>query len=97
MALNDPTPETPLTRADVRASITPNVTIENPDTRRKWQNILNTVLFVMAAISLFFTIFPEALFGSDIPIRAVLFVNTVVTMGAAYYGLTVTKPNIPKF
>ena len=76
---------------------TPNVKIENPDTRRKWQDALNGILFAMAAISLFFTIFPEAMFGSDIPTRAVLFVNTLVTLGAAYYGLTVTKPNIPKF
>ena len=78
-------------------STTPNVTIENPATRRKWQNFLNTALFIMAAVSLFFTIFPEALFGSDIPVRAVLFVNTAVTFGAAFYGITVSRPNIPKF
>ena len=78
-------------------SATPNVKIANPDTRRKWQDALNAILFLMALVSLFFTIFPEALFGSDIPVRAVLFVNTAVTFGAAFYGITVSRPNIPKF
>ena len=78
-------------------SETPNVVVEDPETRRKWNAVLNTALFVLAVASLFFAIFPEAALGSDIPSRVMLFLNTVITAGAAYYGLTVTRPNIPKF
>jgi hypothetical protein len=97
MTINDPTPESPLTRSDVKASITPNKVIENPDTRRHWQDALNAVLLVAAVASLFFATFPEVAMGTDYPNRIILFVNTAVLLVASVYGFTVTRPNIPKF
>lgn len=77
-------------------NITPNVKIENPDTRRTLQSWLGGVSLGVAVIALFFVFFPEASFGSDIPDRAVQFVNSLILLISGYYGLTVTRPNIPK-
>lgn len=97
MTINDPTPETPLTRGDVKASLTPNVVVSNPNARRHWQDILNLVLLIAGLAALLFAIFPELTFGTTIPDRAILFVNAAVSLIAAAYGQTVTRPNIPKF
>lgn len=78
-------------------STTPNVVIEDPAKRRKYQAVLNTLLVLVAIASLFFGVFPEAALGSDLPTRIALFVNSAVTMVAAYYGITVTRPNTPRF
>ena len=78
-------------------STVPNVVIENPAKRRKYQAALNTLLLLVAVISLFFAVFPEAAFGTDLPARITLFLNSAVTLVAAFYGITVTRPNTPKF
>lgn len=82
---------------DQTSHYTPNVGIEDPDARRKWQGALNVVLLIVALASLFFATFPEVAAGSDIPGRAVLFLNSAVTLVASVYGFTVTRPNIPKY
>ena len=78
-------------------STVPNVVIEDPSKRRKYQAALNTLLLLVAVGSLFFGVFPEAAFGTDIPTRIALFLNSAVTLVAAFYGITVTRPNTPKF
>ncbi|AXQ52890.1 hypothetical protein SEA_NEFERTHENA_26 [Microbacterium phage Neferthena] len=85
------------TRANLKATATPNVGIPDPDTRRTLQNWLGYVSLGVAIVAMFFTFFPEVAFGSDIPDRAVQFVNSLVLLISGTYGLTVTRPNIPKF
>jgi hypothetical protein len=75
--------------------ITPNLKIENPNTRSTIQAWLGYVSLGVAVVALFFVFFPEAAFGSSIPDRAIQFVNSLVLMISGYYGLSVTRPNIP--
>jgi hypothetical protein len=98
MTFNDPTPETPLSRSDVKASVVPNKVIANPDTRRHWQDAINGALLLIAAWTAFFMFFPEVDLGpNDIEGRIADFVTLIITLGASTYGFTVTRPNIPKF
>ena len=78
-------------------SETPNVVIEDPAKRRKLTSILGGVSLGVAVVALFFTFFPEAAFGSDVPDRAVQFVNSLVLLISGWYGLAVTRPNTPKY
>lgn len=89
MSINDPVvPGDP--------HFTPNVSIENPDTRRKLTTALSYTSLITAAAALFFMFFPEVMFGSDIPTRAIGFVNALVSMLTGAFSLTVLRPNIPK-
>ena len=74
-----------------------NVGIENPDTRRRLTTWFSIILLIATAVQLFFGFFPEAALGTDYPARIVNFVTALVTLVTGYYGLTVVKPNIPKF
>ena len=75
---------------------TPNVSIENPDTRRKLTTALGYTSLITAAVALFFMFFPEVMFGSDIPTRVIGFMNALVSMLTGAFSLTVLRPNIPK-
>lgn len=74
---------------------TPNVAIENPRTRKTVQSWLSGISLAVAVIALFFVFFPEAAFGSTIPDRAIQLVNSIILLVSGYYGLAVTRPNIP--
>lgn len=76
--------------------ITPNVVIRNPDTRRKAGVTLYIVALIAGLAGLFFAFFPEAAFGTDIPTRAVAFVNAAVSLLAGGFGLIVSTPNVPR-
>jgi len=73
---------------------TPNVVITDPDTRRRVGNVLYVVLVVAAAASLFFAVFPE-LEGLYFD-RVLFFVNSLVMLIGASFGIFVTRPNVPK-
>ena len=75
---------------------TPNVRIENPDVRRSLSKTLFFVTILSGIAALFFQFFPEAAFGTDIPTRAISFVNAVVSLVSGAFGLSVLVPNIPK-
>ena len=75
---------------------TPNVRIEDPDTRRSLSKTLFFVTILTGIAALFFQFFPEAAFGTDIPTRAISFVNAVVSLVSGAFGLSVLVPNIPK-
>ena len=75
---------------------TPNVRIEDPDTRRSLAKTLFFITILTGIASLFFQFFPEAAFGTDIPTRAISFVNAVVSLVSGAFGLSVLVPNIPK-
>ena len=75
---------------------TPNVGIEDPDTRRLLAKTLFFITILTGISSLFFQFFPEAAFGTDIPTRAISFVNAVVSLVSGAFGLSVLVPNIPK-
>ena len=76
--------------------ITPNVVIRNPDTRRRIGVLLWSLLLAAAILSLFFQFFPELAFGTDVPGRAIAFVNSAVSILAAGFGLVVSTPNVPR-
>lgn len=76
--------------------ITPNVVVSNPDTRRRLGIALYVVALLAGLAGLFFAFFPEAAFGTDIPTRAIAFVNAAVSLLAGGFGLIVTTPNVPK-
>ena len=75
---------------------TPNVRIEDPDTRRSLSKTLFFVTILSGIAALFFQFFPEAAFGTDLPTRAIGFVNAVVSLVSGAFGLSVLVPNIPK-
>ena len=82
--------------ADEIIQVTPNVVVSNADTRRKIGNVLWILALVAGAASLFFSFFPEAAFGTDIPTRAIAFVNALVSLLAGAFGLAVVRPNTPQ-
>lgn len=75
---------------------TPNVRIEDPDVRRSLSKTLFFVTILSGIAALFFQFFPEAAFGTDLPTRAISFVNAVVSLVSGAFGLSVLVPNIPK-
>ena len=75
---------------------TPNVRIEDPDVRRSLSKTLFLVTILSGIAALFFQFFPEAAFGTDLPTRAIGFVNAVVSLVSGAFGLSVLVPNIPK-
>ena len=75
---------------------TPNVRIEDPDVRRSLSKTLFFVTILSGIAALFFQFFPEAAFGTDLPTRAIGFVNAVVSLVSGAFGLSVLVPNIPK-
>lgn len=81
--------------ADDIIQITPNVVVYNSDTRRKIGNALWILALVAGVVALFFSFFPEAAFGTDIPSRAVSFINALVSLLAGSFGLAIVRPNTP--
>lgn len=78
-------------------SETPNVVIEDPAKRKRFNTILSVLLLIVGVAALFFAFFPEATFGTDIPARAINFVTAVITLVSAWFGLGVTNRNYPRF
>ena len=75
---------------------TPNVRIEDPNVRRSLSKTLFFITILSGIAALFFQFFPEAAFGTDLPTRAISFVNAVVSLISGAFGLSVLVPNIPK-
>ena len=75
--------------------ITPNVVVQNSDTRRQIGTVLWYLSLAAGVVALFFAFFPEAAFGTDVPVRAVAFINALVSLGAGSFGLAVVRPNTP--
>ena len=75
---------------------TPNVRIEDPNVRRSLSKTLFFITILSGIAALFFQFFPEAAFGTDLPTRAISFVNAVVSLVSGAFGLSVLVPNIPK-
>lgn len=75
--------------------ITPNVVISNPKRRRSLGTILFVASVVAGVAALFFQFFPEAALGTDIPMRAIAFVNSVVSLVTGWFGLVIVRPNTP--
>ena len=91
MTINDPTPETPLTRDDVKKTQTPNVVIENPKSR----SAINTTLSVVGLV--LGTVMVVDMASADFDLTRItepLFVGYAYV--AAAFGLGVTRPNYPK-
>ncbi len=76
--------------------ITPNVVVSNPTTRRRIGVSLYLISLLAGVGALLFAFFPELAFGTDIPTRAVGFVNGVVSLLSGGFGLIVTTPNVPR-
>ena len=92
--MTDPTPDTPLTRADIKAledNQTPNLVIPDPNSRSKINSTLSilglglgTVMVVdMASPAFDLSAWTEPIFVGYAYV-------------AAAFGLTVTRPNYPK-
>ena len=75
---------------------TPNVGIEDPALRRSLAKTLFFVTLLSGLAALFFQFFPEAAFGTDLPTRAISFVNAGTSLVSAAFGLRVLVPNIPR-
>lgn len=88
------------TRREMREAmseeITPNVVIADPAKRRNIGKWLYLLLVLAGLASLFFAIFPELAFGTDIPTRVVLFVTSAVSLLGGAFGIIVTLPNVPR-
>lgn len=80
----------------IHMSDTPNVVIKDPDTRYRISIILFIIGLLAAIAAMFFNIFPEVAQGTDIPTRAVSFVNGVIALVSSAFGLSVIVPNIPR-
>lgn len=76
--------------------ITPNVVVSNSDTRRRLGNVLWIISLVVGVFALFFAFFPEVAFGTDIPSRAIAFVNGVISLVTGAFGLVLVRPNTPR-
>lgn len=76
--------------------MTPNIVVKNPNVRKTISIILFVLSLFAAIAALFFLWFPEAALGSDIPTRAIGFVNALVSMLSSVFGLAVLVPNIPR-
>lgn len=74
---------------------TPNVVIEDPDVRRSLSKTLFFITILTGVAALFFQFFPEAAFGTDIPTRAISFINAAVSLITGSFGLSVLVRNIP--
>lgn len=75
---------------------TPNVVIEDPNTRRNLGRILYIVSVVSAAVGLTVVTFPE-LSGLGVDVnRIVILANALVSLVSGAFGLGVTLPNVPK-
>jgi len=91
----EPTPGMPVVAASVD-QITPNVVVSNPNTRRKIGVGFWVASLAAGAAGLFFAFFPEAAAGTDVPTRAVAFVNSLVSLGTGAFGFALVLPNTPK-
>ena len=67
-----------------------------PDARRRIGVALYLVSLLAGVGALLFAFFPELAFGTDIPSRAIAFVNGVVSLLSGGFGLIVTTPNVPR-
>lgn len=81
---------------EIPSEITPNVVVPNPKARRQIGIVLYLVSLAAGIAALLFLFFPELAYGTDIPTRAIAFVNAVVSLVSGAFGLTVTIPNVPK-
>lgn len=88
----DPGYATPLVQPE---QITPNTVVANPDVRRGIGNTLWTLSLAAGVGALFFASFPEAAFGTDIPTRAIGFVNGAVSLITGAFGFIIVGPNTP--
>lgn len=75
--------------------VTPNKVIEDVDTRRLLTSVLGAISIAAGVAALFLSFFPEAAFGTDVPLRAIGFANALVSMVAGTYNIAVIRPNIP--
>ena len=91
MTINDPTPETPFTRNDAQASITPNKVIANPNERKAINNTLAVIGLVLGTIMVV---------DISSPAFDLSAWTEPIFVGFAYvasaFGLAVTRPNYPK-
>lgn len=76
--------------------ITPNVVISNPNTRKNIGVALYAVSLLAGLAALLFAFFPELAYGTDIPTRAIAFINGAVSLLSGGFGLIVTVPNVPQ-
>lgn len=76
-------------------SITPNVVIEDPATRRSIGKTLYLIGLLVSLVALFIAFFPDAVPG-DIENRAVAFLNAAILLVSAGFGLSVVTPNTPR-
>lgn len=75
--------------------ITPNTVIPDSDVRRRIGNVLWILSLLAGVAALFFAFFPEAAFGTDLPDRAIAFVNALVSLVTGTFGLVVVRSNTP--
>ena len=74
---------------------TPNVIIASPEVRFWLTAVVFGIAFVAQVATMFIGAFPEAVASSDIPLRAIGFVNDVTAFTALTFGLVVSLPNVP--
>lgn len=75
---------------------TPNVVIKNSDIRMGLSIGLFASSLLAGIASLFFMYFPELAMNTDIPTRAIGFVNGTISLVSGAFGLSVIVPNIPR-
>lgn len=74
---------------------TPNVVIKNPEIRVWLGGVLYGLSFIAGLASLVVIAFPELTHDSDVPMRAIALVNSIVSFTAGAFGIVVTTPNVP--
>lgn len=85
--MTDYTPEVP--------AQTPNVVVHNPRIRFWLGAVLFALSFIAAVVAMFLGFFPEAA-STDIPVRAIAFINAFVSFAASTFGIVVVLPNVPR-
>jgi len=74
----------------------PDVIIRNREVRAVLGGTLFLVGLLASIAALLFAFFPELAYGTDIPARAIAFVNAVTSFLASAFGLVVSTPNVPR-
>ena len=82
-------------RMKIQSATTPNVVIKSSKVRFWVTGVLFGIAFVVQLATMFIGAFPESVANSDIPLRAIGFVNDVTAFTALTFGLVVSLPNVP--
>lgn len=76
-------------------SVTPNVVVPDPEVRRIGGIVMYVLLFLAGTAGMVLSTFPELTAGTDVPVRVIALVTSLVSYAGSAFGFVVTLPNVP--